>query len=118
MATMKSFDTYEIRISGGTDDRAGLLLCYSGVSFVGRVDFYPDGTPMPQDYLWHPGGTMDYVVLHMPMSRFESVMTLARVEKPLHLYINVDRGTGASTQGNGHLATTDREPVGEEEGTP
>ena len=54
----------------------------------------------------------------MPMSRFEAVMSTVRQEKPLHLYINVDRSSGVSTKGEGHLATTDEEPVGEQEGIP
>jgi hypothetical protein len=54
----------------------------------------------------------------MPISRLSTVLSTVRTEKPLHLYINVDRGIGASTNGQGHLATTDKEPVGEEEGTP
>lgn len=73
---------------------------------------------MPQDYLWHLNPTQEYVVLHMPMSKFESVISTVRVEGPLHLYINVNREIGALTRGHGHLATTEREPVGEEEGTP
>jgi len=118
MATTKGFDKYVIRISGGNEGRVGLLLCYGGNSFVGRIDFYPEGASIPQDYLWHPTSIGEYVVLHMPMSRFESVMSTVRIEKPLHLYINVNRGTGATTYGQGHLATTEKEPVGEEEGTP
>lgn len=118
MATTNNFDKYVVRISGGNEGRVGLLLCYSGNSFVRRIDFYPDAATMPQDYLWHPNPTREYVVLHMPMSRFESVMSTVRVEKPLHLYIDVNRGIGASTRGHGHLATTEKEPIGEEEGTP
>ena len=118
MATTNSFNKYVVRISGGNSGRVGLLLCYKGKYFAGRIDFYPDGDTLPQDYLWHPNITNGYVVLHMPMSRFESVMSTVRVEKPLHLYINVNKGNGASTPGHGHLATTEKEPIGEEEGAP
>ena len=118
MATSNSFDSYVIRIYGGNTGRTGLLMCYNSNSFVGRIDFYPDGDTLPQDYLWHPNPVGQYVVLHMPMSRLEMIMSTVRVEKPLHLYIDVDRGTGAFTQGHGHLATTEKEPIGEEEGTP
>lgn len=118
MATTHAFDTYTLRLYGGTEGRVALLLCYNGVSFVGRIDFYPDGASLPQDYLWHPNPVSEYVVLHMPMSRFDAILSTVRTEEPLHLYINVDRGIGASTPGQGHLATTDKEPVGEEEGTP
>ncbi len=118
MATTNGFDRYVARIYGGDTGRVGILLCYNGSSFAGRIDFYPDGTALFDDYLWHPNPTREYVVLHMPMSRFEAVMSTVRTEEPLHLYINVNRGTGSSTSGNGHLATTEREPVGEEEGSP
>ena len=118
MATTNSFDKYVVRISGGNSGRVSLLLCYSGNSFVGRIDFYPVESTIPKDYLWHPNSSREYVVLHMPMSRFESVMSTVRVEKPLHLYIDVNRGTGSSTNGKGHLATSEKEPIGEEEGTP
>ena len=93
-------------------------MCYSGTSFVGRIDFYPDGAALPQDYLWHPNPTGEYVVLHMPMSRFESVTSTMRTEKPLQLYIDVNRGNGTATQGHGYLTPSEKEPVGEEEGTP
>ena len=117
MATTNGFDKYVVRITGGNEGRIGLVLCYSGNSFVGRIDFYPDGTTMPQDYLWHPSSVGEYVVVHMPMSRVESVMSTVGMEKPLHLYIDVNRGSGVVTPGQGHLATTEKEPIGEEEGT-
>lgn len=118
MATTKGFDKYVLRVMGGNSGRVALLLCYSGNSFVGRIDFYPDGGALPKDYLWHPGPVSEYAVLHMPMSRFDSVVSIVRNEKPLNLYMSVNRGSGSSTQGYGYLATTDKEPVGEEEGTP
>lgn len=119
MTTTKGFDKYKVRIQGSsTTDRVALLLCFSGDGFVGRIDFFPDGADIPQDRLWHPTPAKESVVLAMPMSRFDAVMSTVRQEKPLHLYIDVDRGTGASTQGHGQLSTTDKEPVGEEEGGP
>jgi hypothetical protein len=117
MATNKAFDNYSLRIAGGNTGRVALVLCFSGSTFVGRIDFYPDGAPLPQDFLWHPG-TTTYVVLQMPMSRFDALMSTLRLEKPLHLYIDVDKGFGAFTPGHGYLATTDQEPTGEQEGIP
>jgi hypothetical protein len=115
MATSNPFDSYTIRIYGGDSGRVALLLCYNSGAFAGRIDFYPDGTDLPQDYLWHPSAVREYIVLHMPMSRFEAVVNTVRLEGPLHLYINANRGRGAVTHGTGQLATTDQEPVGEEE---
>ena len=118
MATTKNFDKYVIRITGGNTGRVGLLLCYSGNSFVGRIDFYAEDASLPQDYLWHPNPVSTYVVLHMPFSRMETILSILRNEKPLHLYISANRGTGSSTPGYCHIATTEKEPVGEEEGLP
>lgn len=118
MATTKPFDRYTVQIHGGGEGRVGLLLCYQGTAFIGRIDFYPDGVTLPQDYLWHPTAIGEYVVLQMPMSRFEAVMATVRQEKPLALYIDVNRGVGAFTPGHGHLTTSEQEPVGEEEATP
>ncbi len=118
MATQKPFDRYEVKIYGGNAERVGLLMCYAGDSFIGRIDFYPDGTDFVQDYLWHPGPVGEYVVLHMPMNRFESVLSTVQFEKPLQLYIDVNRGVGAYTRGHGYLATSEKEPIGEQEGMP
>lgn len=117
MATAKAFDSYTLRIYSGAEGRVGLLLCYDRNRFIGRIDFYADGEEMPEGYLWHPTSGQEYIILIMPMSRFDSVVSTVRKESPLQLYINANRGPGVSTKGQGHLATTDREPVGEEEGT-
>jgi hypothetical protein len=114
MATTKAFDSYEIQIAGGNDGRVALVMCYQGASFVGRIDFHPDGSALGSDYLWHPASrTVTYVVLQMPISRFGDVVATLRQEKPLQLYINVDAGFGAATNGRGCLKTGAREPVGE-----
>ena len=116
---MYGFNKYVVKIFGGDRGRVGLVLCYEDNSFVGRIDFYPEGATIPKDYLWHPNSTVEYVVVNMPISRFESVMSTVRFDKPLHLYINVSNsGLGAFTHGQANLATTEKEPVGEEEGTP
>jgi len=114
MTTTKAFDSYEMQIAGGNSGRVGLVMCYQGASFVGRIDFYPDGATLSSDHLWHPSSrAVTYVVLQMPMSRFEVVAATLRQEKPLQLYIDVDAGFGAATNGRGCLKTGTREPVGE-----
>jgi len=118
MPTTNAFDSYTARLYGGSSDRTGIVLCYQGSSFVGRIDFYRPGVTLPDDYLWHPGGTGDYIVLNMRIRRFSDVMDLVRNEEPLQLYIDVERESGASTSGHGYLETSDSEPVGEEEGGP
>jgi hypothetical protein len=116
MATSKPFDRYELRIHGSQAGAAGMLLCYNGTAFAGRIDFYPDGAALPKDYLWFGNS----IVLHMPWSRFGDVLATVRTEKPTFLIISANPGpvVGATVEGTGYLATSasDREPVGEEEG--
>lgn len=116
MPTRNLFNSYTVSINGGNEGRIALLMCFNNGVFAGRIDFYPDGATLPADYLWHPGPGGQYVVLHMPMSRFESVMSMVRHEKPLQLAIDVERGNGAATSGHGSLTTSENEPIGEEEG--
>jgi hypothetical protein len=114
MSTTKAFDSYDMQINGGNSGRAALILCYQAGGFVGRIDFYPDNEALPSDFLWHPANpTVTYIVLSMPVSRFDVVANTLRQEKPLRLFIDVDAGNGALTDGNGYLATAQHEPIGE-----
>ena len=114
MTTTKAFDSYEISINGGNSGRVALIMCYQGTNFVGRIDFQPDGAALGSDYLWHPSSpNITYIVLQMPVSRFAVVAETLRQEAPLQLYIDVNAGIGAATNGRGSLATGTREPVGE-----
>jgi hypothetical protein len=58
----------------------------------------------PENYLWHPNAFDHLVVLHMPMSKFEFVMSMVRLEKPLNLYTEANQG-GIATYGKGYLTT-------------
>ncbi len=118
MGTIKPFDGYKIRIYGGDSGRAAFVACYSDHHYVGLINFYPDGAALPDDYLWHPTPTDEYVILHMPASRLDAVLSTLRQERPLYLSINANRGAGTATSGMGFPSTSDKEPVGEEEGTP
>jgi hypothetical protein len=114
MSTTKAFDSYDMQINGGNSGRVALILCYQAGGFVGRIDFYPDNEALPSDFLWHPANpTVTYIVLSMPVSRFDVVANTLRQEKPLRLFIDVDAGSGALTDGNGYLATAQHEPIGE-----
>jgi len=114
VATTKAFNSYEIQIGGGNSGRVALIMCYQGTSFVGRIDFHPDGAALGSDYLWHPATpSVTYVVLQMPVSRFAIVAETLRRESPLKLYINVDAGFGAATNGSGYLGTGAKEPIAE-----
>lgn len=118
MATRKSFDNYIIKMLGGNKGRIALILCYQGKSYIGRIDFYPDGEKLPDDYLWTPKPSNEHIIIHMPISRFEAVLSFIRNEKNLYMKIDVMRKKGVGIHGQGALINSDRDPTTEEEGTP
>lgn len=82
-----------------------LIYCYSGISLVGRIEFYKDTTPDSSLKSTIVGG-QPYV--RYRANRFNHVMQILLHEKPLYLFVNSDNGIGT-------VATSDAEPIGEEE---
>ena len=123
MSTTKEFDRYVLRIYGRNEGTVAHLMCFMGPnisggykSLAGIITFKPDGSVMPQDRLCYYNPNVVYITLYMPWSRFDAVMSTLRAEKPLHLYINANIEAGeTTTPGYGHLATSEQEPIGEEE---
>ena len=121
----KTFNKYEVIIFGGSDKVAAILYCYDGSSYSGRIRFFADDSDLPSDCLVDSSkgeiatpNQEEWISLSMPMSRFESIMSTVRLEKPLYLLIQFDKKntTDWYSEGFGYLATTEKEPVGEEEG--
>ncbi len=117
MITMKGFNKHILRISGGNKGRIALIVCYDDKSFIGRIDFYPDNEELPDDYLWHPKSSEGHIILHMPVSRLETVLSIIKSEPKMFLHIDVKKDEGIGKHGDGYLSTTDKEPVSKEEGT-
>jgi hypothetical protein len=82
-----------------------LIYCYSGTTFVGRIEFYKEATPEASLKSTIIGG-QPYV--RYRISRFKDVQQILLHEKPLNLFVN-------DTNGIGDVGTGDFEPTGEEE---
>ena len=103
MATIQAdFDSYKYWYYSGHPYEA-LIYCYKATAYVGRIVFYKDGAAIPAN------ANLSGPSIHYPLSRFADVIDTLRMEKPLYLFLNLDNGIGM-------LATSDFEPVGEEEG--
>ena len=103
MATISaSFDGYQIWYYSGFSMEA-LIHVYKGAEFVGEILFYKDGSVIP------PNASTPEPSIHYPLSRFNDVINILREEKPLYLFLNVNKMIGS-------LATAEIEPAGEEEG--
>lgn len=80
-----------------------MVSCYSAKTFVGNLIFFKEGTPLYENQI-----NGNVIFLFYTNNRFADLMTTLREESPLFLRIN---------DGNfGGMVTTNREPVGEEEG--
>jgi hypothetical protein len=103
MATYnKPFDSYKIwYYSDFTYD--ALIYCYNGSSYAGRLAFIADDKPLPENKMWSNQPSLYYHT-----SKFEDIIDILRNEGPLYLYFNDNNNVGI-------LATSQKEPVGEEE---
>jgi hypothetical protein len=103
MATIRTdFDGYKVWYYSGHPYEA-LVYVYQGTKYAGRIVFFKDGATIP------PNASNPEPSIHYPLSRFDDVMNILRKEKPLYLHLNLDNKIGT-------LATSDLEPVGEDEG--
>ena len=55
--------------------------------------FLPDEVSFPENYLWHPN-FFDHLVVFYAYEKFEFVMSMIRLEKPLNLYTETNQGEG------------------------
>jgi hypothetical protein len=111
MATLiNPFDTYQIFYYGGTaPSPAARIQVYQAGAFTGEMNFFPlPPASVPANTTIAPLGTA-VPSLNYELSRFNDVVETLRQEKPLYLFLDTSSATGM-------LATTDLEPVGEQEG--
>jgi hypothetical protein len=104
MATYeKAFDQYRIYyMTGGFG--GPIIDCFNGMSFVGKILFHPDGQPLPANAV-----QSDVVFLRYRANQFGDVIAILRNEKPLFLRLTTPGFAG-------FVATSQGEPVGEQEG--
>ena len=103
MATIsKVFDSYKIFYYTNQTYEASIY-CYKGGVLAGRMIFAKDAAALPPNTTFGGGPSLSYTI-----SRFRDIVGILLNEKPLYLFLNTDNLMG-------HLATTDMEPVGEEE---
>jgi hypothetical protein len=103
MATIsKVFDSYKIFYYTNQTMEA-TIYCYKRGKLVGRMVFAKDGGTLPPNTTFGGGPSLSFTI-----SRFHDIMGILLNEKPLYLFLNPDNLMG-------HLATTNLEPIGEEE---
>ncbi len=125
------FDSYQLFFySGAAAAYPVTIQVYQAGLQVGRIAFYPEYVPfkpvppwtgpsplepsaikpaqVPANGVINPLGT-DIPSVFFPLSRLEAILTTLREEKPLYLFLDTVSGVGM-------LATSEAEPVGENEG--
>ena len=99
----KQFDSYRIYYMCGGNE-IPQINCYKGSSYVGKLVFHKNGEPIPPNALTSSGA----VYLRYTLSQFKDVIGILRYEKPLYLRLS-------TPSLKGYIATSEAEPVGEEE---
>jgi hypothetical protein len=114
---LKPFNQYTLEIYASVDRGiTAQILCDQNTVFIGRIDFYVNEA-VPTSYLWNPNNSSDptqiYIVLAMPIDRFEAVEEILRSEQPFGLELSPSGPmTGAVTDGfGGVLRSLSEEPV-------
>jgi hypothetical protein len=117
---LKHFNRYALEIYASVDRGiAAQILCAQNTFFIGRIDFYVNEA-VPASYLWNPNNSADptqiYIVLAMPIDRFEAVEEILRSEQAFGLELSPSGPmTGAVTDGfGGVLRNLSEEPVDRE----
>lgn len=100
--TRQDFDSYKIWHYSGHSHEA-LIHCFHGGVCVGEISFFKDDMPMPTNQI-----TRNRPCINYPISRFNDIISILRYEKPLCIFLNLSNNIGI-------VATSDQEPVGEEE---
>lgn len=109
MTTIVSgFDAYQAFYYTGPATLQAVIQVYAAGVFNGRIGFYPDAGPVVPNGTINPLGPT-VPAINYALSRYNDVIQTLRFEKPL--YISFDTVTGV-----GFLATSQLEPVGEQEG--
>ena len=99
----KAFDQYKIHyVTGGSE--VPMIDCYNGMTHVGKLSFHADGAPLPVNLVTQN----EVLYLRYRMSQFDDVVGILRHEKPLYLRLSTPSLIG-------FLATSQGEPVGEQE---
>jgi len=98
----KEFNTYRVNISHGTWAE-GDIICYKDNVFQGAIYFMKDNVKEPTI---NSNGTLS---LYYAAEKFDSILNVCREESPVFIEV-----WGSSNKYC--RLTTDKEPVGEEEG--
>ena len=100
----KPFDSYIISYVTGYPHDC-VVTCFNGDAYAGRLIFYKPNVELPPNVMFNDAPSLHYHTTH-----FDNIITLMRYEKPLMLFF-------VPTSKTGGVITSEREPVGEQEGT-
>lgn len=100
----KPFDSYIISYVTGYPHDC-VVNCFHGDAYAGRLIFYKDGNELPPNVMFNDAPSLHFYTRHYP-----HIMDIMRFEKPLMLFYVPSSRTGG-------VITSEREPVGEQEGT-
>ncbi len=103
------FDSYQLYFySGSAAAYPVVIQVYQAGLLVGRIAFVPDGTPVPANTVITPLGAQ-IPAIYYSYNRLGPIVGMLRYDKPLFVFLDTSSGVGM-------VATSQNEPVGEQEG--
>ncbi len=102
------FDSYQLFIYSGPAAYPVVIQVYQAGLLVGRIAFVPNGSPVPANAVITPLGAQ-IPAIYYSYNRLEPIVGMLRYEKPLFIFLDTSSGVGM-------VATSQNEPVGEQEG--
>lgn len=99
----KPFDSYIISYVTGYPHDC-VITCFNGETYAGRLIFYKLNADLPPNVMFNDAPSLHYHTTH-----YQQIIDIFRYEKPLMLFF-------VPTSKTGGVITSEREPVGEQEG--
>jgi hypothetical protein len=100
---------YEVTIFSPTENHPEMLArirLFGEMTDIAAIQFHPDGSSLPEPEFETPSS---HKLMHMPISRFNAVIDTLRMEQPCYVFCS-------RAAENVVCITTEKEPVGEQEG--
>ena len=110
-----SIDKYAVfHTACGTHVAINYIVCFSGGSEVGQIQFYPIGKSIQSKVYISSSGGVGYFWIICEINRYQDIIETLRYEKTIYIHLDWDINYNISWG----TVSTSQEPISEQEGVP